>query len=66
MGGDRLHLCTSAGIAATLISGLISTVIWMNTPLEQLFTSRAATFLISITVGIGISLMFPEEKQEEK
>jgi len=58
--------CTSAGIAATLISGLISTVIWMNTPLEQLFTSRAATFLISITVGIGISLMFPEEKQEEK
>ena len=58
--------CTSAGIAATLISGLISTVIWMNTPLEQLFTSRAATFLISIAVGIGISLIFPEERQEEK
>lgn len=49
------------GIVATIITGFISTVIWISTPLEEMFTSRAATFIIAAAAGIVFSLLFPEK-----
>ncbi|WP_054950153.1 sodium:solute symporter family transporter [Numidum massiliense] len=54
--------CSGAGIVATIITGFVTTVVWISSPLEDLFTSRAATFFIAILAGIVFSLAFPEKR----
>jgi len=54
---------SGAGVIATIVTGFISTVIWMTTPLEEIITSRAATFFIAGIVGIIVSLLVPDEEE---
>lgn len=54
---------SSAGIIATILSGLISTIIWISTPLEEMVTSRFTTFFIAAFFGIIFSLLIPDKKE---
>ncbi|QUW22205.1 sodium/proline symporter [Sporosarcina sp. Marseille-Q4063] len=53
------------GVIATIISGFVSTVIWISTPLDAIATSRFTTFFIAAAFGIVFSLLFPDKKDEE-
>ncbi|MBP2079246.1 sodium/proline symporter [Oceanobacillus polygoni] len=54
---------SSAGVIATILSGLISTIIWISTPLEEMVTSRFTTFFIAAFFGIIFSLLIPDKKE---
>lgn len=55
---------SSIGALATIIAGLVSTIIWISTPLDQLITSRFASFFIAFIFGIVFSLLFPDKPKE--
>lgn len=55
---------SSAGVVATVLSGLISTLLWISTPLEEMMTSRFTTFFIAAFFGIVFSLLFPDRKEQ--
>ncbi|MUK87427.1 sodium/solute symporter [Ornithinibacillus sp. L9] len=57
---------SGAGVLATILSGFIGTLIWINSPLEELISSRFTTFFIATAFGIIFSLLYPEKKQEQK
>ncbi|MFD1606961.1 sodium/proline symporter [Oceanobacillus luteolus] len=57
---------SSAGVIATILSGLVFTIIWISTPLEAMITSRFSTFFIAALFGIVFSLIFPDKEVEEK
>ncbi len=52
------------GVIATIISGFVSTVIWISTPLEEIATSRFTTFFIAAAFGIVFSLLFPDKDEK--
>ncbi|NYF23779.1 sodium/proline symporter [Sporosarcina sp. JAI121] len=52
------------GVIATIISGFLSTVIWISTPLEEIATSRFTTFFIAAAFGILFSLLFPDKREK--
>ncbi|GAA0590902.1 sodium/proline symporter [Virgibacillus siamensis] len=54
---------SGAGVIATILAGLISTVIWISTPLESIITSKFTTFFIAAFFGIIFSLLMPDKKQ---
>jgi len=54
---------SSAGVVATVSAGLISTILWISTPLEEMMTSRFTTFFIAAIFGIVFSLLFPDKKE---
>lgn len=54
------------GVIATIISGFVSTVIWISTPLDAIATSRFTTFFIAAAFGIVFSLLFPDKKEEDQ
>lgn len=54
------------GVIATIITGFISTVIWISTPLEAIISSRFTTFFIAAFFGIVFSLLFPETRNIRK
>ncbi|MEI3610671.1 sodium/proline symporter [Pseudogracilibacillus sp. SO10305] len=53
---------SSIGVLATIISGLVSTIIWISTPLDALITSRFSTFVIALIFGVIFSFIFPDKK----
>ncbi|WP_342513118.1 sodium/proline symporter [Sporosarcina sp. FSL K6-1522] len=53
------------GVIATIITGFLSTVLWISTPLEELATSRFTTFFIAAFAGIVFSLLFPDKEEKE-
>lgn len=53
---------SGAGVIATIISGFVSTVVWISTPLEEIISSRFTTFFIALAFGIVFSLLFPEKQ----
>ncbi|WP_019376095.1 sodium/proline symporter [Virgibacillus halodenitrificans] len=55
---------SGAGVIATVVSGLLSTVLWISTPLEEMITSRFTTFFIALFFGIVFSLLFPDKKEK--
>ncbi|MFD2638954.1 sodium/proline symporter [Piscibacillus salipiscarius] len=55
---------SSAGVIATILAGLISTIVWISTPLEEMMTSRFTTFFIAAIFGILFSYLMPDEKEE--
>ncbi|MFD1851858.1 sodium/proline symporter [Oceanobacillus bengalensis] len=57
---------SSAGVIATILSGLISTILWISTPLEEMMTSRFTTFFIAAFFGIAFSLLIPDKKPREE
>ncbi|MYL42014.1 sodium/proline symporter [Virgibacillus salexigens] len=54
---------SSAGVVATVVSGLISTIIWISTPLEGMITSKFTTFLIAGCLGVIFSLVLPDQNE---
>ncbi|PAV28793.1 sodium:proline symporter [Virgibacillus profundi] len=54
---------SSAGVVATVLAGLISTILWISTPLEEMLTSRFTTFFIAAFFGIVFSLLLPDKKE---
>ncbi|PAE30812.1 sodium/proline symporter [Oceanobacillus profundus] len=54
---------SSAGVIATILSGLFATIIWISTPLEGIVTSRFTTFFIAAFFGIVFSLIIPDKKE---
>lgn len=57
---------SGAGVIATIISGFLSTVIWISTPLEAIISSRFTTFFIAAIFGIVFSLIYPEKQNMHK
>jgi len=53
----------SRGVIAALVSGFITTVVWMTTGLDKIFTARAATFIIAFVLAILVTLVSPSEKE---
>ncbi len=54
------------GVIATIVSGFVSTVIWISTPLDAIATSRFTTFFIALAFGIIFSLLFPDKKEVQE
>lgn len=55
---------SGVGVIATILSGLIFTIIWITTPLDQIITARFTTFFIAVFFGILFSYLFPDRKKE--
>lgn len=53
---------TGLGIIATILTGGITTIIWMSTSLEQIISARFMAFVFAALAGIIVSILFPEEK----
>ncbi|MFS0637603.1 sodium/proline symporter [Mesobacillus foraminis] len=57
---------SGVGVIATIITGFVSAILWTISPLEAIVSAKASTFFICIIVGMVVSLLFPDEKQEQK
>lgn len=56
---------SAAGVIATILAGLIATIIWISTPLEGIITSKFTTFFIAAIFGIVFSLLMPDQKAQQ-
>lgn len=45
------------GVVASLVSGFATTIIWMTTGLDAIFTARAATFIIAFVCAVLVTLL---------
>ncbi len=50
------------GVITALVSGFITTVIWMTTGLDKLFTARAATFSVAFVLAVLVTLISSSKK----
>ncbi|UCD06426.1 MAG: sodium/proline symporter [candidate division WOR-3 bacterium] len=50
----------ASGVIASLVSGFATTVVWMTTGLDSVFTARAATFIIAFVCAIVFTLLQKE------
>lgn len=58
--------CSSTGIAAALITGFVTTIVWINVPLlENFITHRASSFILAVISGITFSILFPKQVEEK-
>ena len=48
---------TSAGVVTALVSGLVTTVVWMLAGLEKMVTARAATFVVAMGLAVLVTLL---------
>ncbi|HBZ10963.1 MAG TPA: sodium/proline symporter [Bacillus bacterium] len=55
---------SGVGALATVASGLICTLIWINSPLEEILSSRFTTFFIASLFGIVFSLIYPDKAEK--
>lgn len=55
---------SGTGIVATIITGFISAILWSISPLEAIISAKAATFFICLIVGIAVSIIYPERREE--
>src|SRR5699024_6682671 len=53
------------GVIATILSGLIGTLIWIHTSLDEIISARFTTFFIALIFGVVFSYFFPEKREEE-
>ena len=44
-------------VIASLVSGFVTTVIWMTTGLDAVFTARAAAFIVVFVFAVGVTLL---------
>ena len=52
------------GVIASLVSGFVTTVVWMTTGLDAIFTARAATFIIAFTCAVLVTLLFQGKRDK--
>lgn len=57
------HRYSSAGVVATILSGLIFTIIWITTGLDEILTARFAIFFIALFFGIVTSILYPDKEE---
>ncbi len=50
------------GVVATLVAGLLVTVVWIATGLEKTITARAVTFFAALAAGVVASLVWPDRR----
>jgi sodium/proline symporter len=51
------------GVAASLVSGFATTIIWMTSGLDAIFTARAATFIIAFVCAVLATLLTKKPTQ---
>jgi len=51
----------SAGVVTALLTGLITTVIWIFTGLDHTITARAVTFIAAISLAIIVTFLTKEK-----
>jgi sodium/proline symporter len=56
----------SAGVVTALITGLVTTVVWIVSGLDKTVTSMAVTFFVSIGLAILVTLLTKEKGEKEK
>jgi sodium/proline symporter len=47
---------SARGVIASLVSGFVTTVVWMTTGLDALFTARAATFIVAFVCAVLVTI----------
>jgi sodium/proline symporter len=47
---------------ATIIGGLLFTVIWINTGMEKIITSRLMTFLVALTISVVTTIVYNPQR----
>jgi sodium/proline symporter len=52
---------TARGAIASLVSGFVTTVIWMVAGLDKLFAVTAATFIIAFICAVSFTLLMPQK-----
>ena len=50
-------------VLVTIITGLAFTIIWINSGMEQVISSRILTFFVALTVGILSSYIIPNKRK---
>jgi len=55
----------ATGVIASLVSGFVTTVVWMTTGLDSIFTARAATFIVAFICAIVVTLLSGNDSREE-
>jgi sodium/proline symporter len=53
----------SLGVVTSLLVGLLVTVVWIGTGLDQTITARAVTFLAAMGAAVSVTLLSPEPQQ---
>ena len=56
---------SSAGVVTALLTGLVTTVVWMLTGMEKTVTARAVTFIAAMGLAILVTLFTKKEKTPE-
>jgi sodium/proline symporter len=51
------------GVVASLVSGFVTTIVWMRTGLDAIFTARAATFIIAFACAVLVTLLSKKTAQ---
>lgn len=54
---------SAAGVVATIVAGFVFTLVWINTPLDAVITSRFATFWVATLAGVIFSLAMPDRRR---
>lgn len=52
----------SRGVVTALSSGLVTTIVWIATGLDQLITARAVTFFVAMGAAVLVTLLSDEER----
>jgi sodium/proline symporter len=55
---------SGVGVIATIITGFFSAIIWTLSPLEAIVSAKAGTFFLCLIVGIIVSLMYPDKRED--
>lgn len=55
----------SAGVVTALVTGLVTTVVWMVTGLESHITARAVTFVVAMGAAVLVSLFSEPDARSE-
>lgn len=48
---------SSRGVLASVVSGVIFTIVWATSPFEGILSARAMTFFVSLLVGVVVTIM---------
>jgi sodium/proline symporter len=49
-------------VLATVVSGMIFTILWISTGMEEVITARFMTFLVAVLVAVGSTLLLPRKR----
>ena len=55
----------SRGVVTALLTGLVTTVVWISTGLDRHVTAMAVTFFVSIGAAVVVTLFTPDETNVE-